>query len=40
MKPLTREWIQKWVTRGQAKDAVARCREIRKLIRQSMGLRK
>jgi HEPN domain-containing protein len=29
-----------WVTREQAKDAVARCREIRRLVRQSLGLRR
>ncbi len=28
-----------WVTRSQAKDAVARCRDVRRLIRQSLGLR-
>jgi HEPN domain-containing protein len=28
-----------WFTRIQAKDAVARCRDIRKLVRQRLGLR-
>jgi HEPN domain-containing protein len=28
-----------WVTHSQAKDAVARCLEIRKLVRQRLGLR-
>ena len=28
-----------WVTRTQASDAVARCREIRKLVRLGLGLR-
>jgi HEPN domain-containing protein len=28
-----------WVTRAQAKDSVARCREIRTLVRQSLGAR-
>ncbi|MGA2442518.1 MAG: HEPN domain-containing protein [Tepidisphaeraceae bacterium] len=28
-----------WITRSQAKDAVARCRDIRRHIRQSLGLR-
>ena len=28
-----------WVSKAQARDAVVRCREIRKLVRQSLGLR-
>jgi HEPN domain-containing protein len=28
-----------WVSRAQAKDAVARCKDIRKLVRQRLGLR-
>jgi HEPN domain-containing protein len=29
-----------WVTRDQAKDAFARCRDIRRLIRHSLGLKR